>query len=103
MAKEYKKPKSLKDITPFNQGFNSTLVRQAGLTSKYAGGDMSDSVELDLDKFLDPFKANLERGMGKKEKSDKDDGTGTKGEKGDRGEKGEKGEKGEAGNKGKWF
>ena len=36
MAKEDKKPTSLKDITTkFNQGYNSTLVKQAGLTSKY--------------------------------------------------------------------
>ena len=56
MAKEYKKPISLKDITtPFNQGFNSTLVKQAGLTSKYGTG-YEGYGEVDIDKMMDPLK-----------------------------------------------
>jgi len=72
MAKEYKKPISLKDITtPFNQGFNSTLVKQAGLTSKYgtmgASGGYEGYGEVDVDKILDPMKKALQDSMSEKE------------------------------------
>ena len=72
--KEDKKPTSLKDINPFK--LQSTLVKQAGLTSKYTGGDMSTTVEWNVDKMLDPMKQALEDDMNKKESSS---GTGSDG------------------------
>lgn len=78
MAKEYKKPTSLKDIkTPLHQGFNSTLVKQAGLTSKYSGGDSYAGYgEIDVDKMMDPLKEALGLKMKNKEKKNKGKGKG---------------------------
>jgi hypothetical protein len=71
MAKKDKKPKSLKDISPFN--INSLLVKQAGLTSKYSGGDSYTGYgEIDIDKMMDPMKDLL---LGKMN-SEEDTGTG---------------------------
>ena len=95
MSKEDKKPKSLKDISPFN--INSLLVKQAGLTSKYSGGDSYTGYgEVDIDKMMDPMKDLL---LGKMN-SEEDTGTGTTGPAGPKGEKGDKGEKGEKGDSG---
>ena len=71
MAKKNKKDKSLKDIlTPFNQGFNSTLVKQAGLTSKYSGGDSYAGYgEIDIDKMMAPSKAALASKMSSDEEN----------------------------------
>ena len=72
MSKEDKKPKSLKDISPFN--INSLLVKQAGLTSKYSGGDSYTGYgEVDIDKMMDPMKDLL---LGK---MNSEEGTGTGG------------------------
>ena len=81
MAKEYKKPTSLKDIkTPLHQGFNSTLVKQAGLTSKYSGGDSYAGYgEIDVDKMMDPLKEALGLKMKNKEKKKKGKGSGSGG------------------------
>ena len=74
MSKEDKKPKSLKDISPFN--INSLLVKQAGLTSKYSGGDSYTGYgEIDIDKMMDPMKDLL---LGKMN-SEEGTGTGTGG------------------------
>lgn len=70
MSKKDKKPKSLKDISPFN--INSLLVKQAGLTSKYSGGDSYTGYgEIDIDKMLDPVKDALSRKMKDEEEEDK--------------------------------
>ena len=73
MAKKDIKPaalKSLKDISPFK--INSLLVKQAGLTSKYSGGDSYTGYgEIDIDKMFDPMKKILAGKMKKKEKKDK--------------------------------
>ena len=71
MAEKDKKPKSLKDISPFN--INSLLVKQAGLTSKYSGGDSYTGYgEVDIDKMMDPIKDALARRMKSEEEEDRD-------------------------------
>ena len=69
MAKK-KKPFSLKDITPFK--LQSTLVKQAGLTSKYSGGDAYTGYgEIDVNKMMDPMKDVLSAVMNNREAADK--------------------------------
>ena len=93
MAKEKKKtPLDKKSPLPLQ----STLVRQAGLTSKYGTG-YEGYGEVDVDKMMDPMKEALGLKMKKKEKSDKGSKGSGVGPAGPAGAKGDKGDKGDPG------